>query len=211
MSGRPALLRGDGKSVLVLAGHGAPVDHVLGRLAHRVGVVRIGEARVGETPAEGRVEQRLLPAREGRRGLGHHERGTSHRFDASRHEQVAIAGGDRVSGRNDRLHPRPAQAVDRLPADLDRHPGQQRGHASHVAVVLTGLVGGAQDDVVHGAGVDAGPIQQSEDDVRRQVVGSDRGQGPAVAAEGCAQAIDDDGGVDRIGRAHQAPMLLSSL
>ena len=48
-------------------------------------------------------------------------------------------------------------------------------------------------------GVDAGPLEQGADRVRGHVVGPHLAQGAAVAAEGRAQAVDDDGGTGWIG------------
>ena len=179
----PALLGGQCEGVLVLARDAALLDDVLGRLAHRVGVVGIGQARVGEAPAEGGVVQRLLAAREGRRRLGHHERCAGHRFDAAGDEDRAVAVGDGVRGADDRLHARAAQAVDGLASDADRHPGKQRGHAADVAVVLAGLVSRAQDHVVDVSGIDARPLDQGSNDVRGEVVRPYLLQRTAVAAE----------------------------
>ena len=151
----PALLGGQREGVLVLAADAALLDDVLGGLAHRVRVVRIGQARVGEAPAERRVVHRLLAAREGGGRLGHHQRGARHRLDAAGDEDRSIAVGDGVGGADDRLQARAAEAVDGLAGDPGRQAGEQRGHAADVAVVLARLVRRAEDHVVDRAGVDA--------------------------------------------------------
>ena len=94
---------------------------------------------------------------------------------------------------DDRLEAGAAQPVDRLAGDLDRQPGEERGHAADVAVVLARLVRRAEDDVVDRRGVDPGALDERADDVRRQVVGPHVLQRAAVAAERRAQPVDDDG------------------
>ena len=69
-----------------------------------------------------------------------------------------------MRGGVDRLQPRAAQPVDGLPADLDREAGEEQRHARHVAVVLAGLVGAAQDDVLDERRVDAGAIDDGAQD-----------------------------------------------
>ena len=45
--------------------------------------------------------------------------------------------------------PDAAQAIDRAPGHVNRQPGQQDGHARHVAVVLARLVSATQDYVFY--------------------------------------------------------------
>ncbi len=76
--------------------------------------------------------------------------------------------------------------------DLHGQPGEQGGHAGDIAVVLAGLVGAAEDDLVDGVGGDAGlPLEQCPEDVRGEVVGTDAGQGAAVATDRRADAVDE--------------------
>ena len=98
-------------------------------------------------------------------------RRAGHRFDAAADEHVAVADGDRVRGRVDRLEPRAAQPVDGQPADLDREVGEEQRHPRDVAVVLAGLVGAAEDDVLDERRVQAGPLDDGAQDGRGQVVG----------------------------------------
>ena len=93
--------------------------------------------------------------------------------------------------------PRPAQPVDGQPADLDRQAGQQHGHPGDVAVVLAGLVGAAEDDVLDEAGIDAGPVDDRAQHGRRQVVRPHGGQGPAVPPDRRADGLDDPGLAER--------------
>src|SRR6185312_8150368 len=70
--------------------------------------------------------------------------------------------------------------------------GEQDGHAGDVAVVLAGLVGAAQVDVVDVGGVDADTLDGGRDGDRGQVVGAHAGERPAVAADRRAHRRDDD-------------------
>ncbi len=63
-----------------------------------------------------------------------------------------------------------------------RQPGEQDGHAGHVAVVLAGLVGGAEDHLVDLLGRDSGAADGLADDQGGEVVGPYGGEGAAVAA-----------------------------
>ena len=94
----------------------------------------------------------------GRLGLEHDVRRPGHRLDAAADEHVAVADGDRVRRRVDRLEAGAAQPVDGQAADLDREAGQQQRHPRDVAVVLAGLVGAAEDDVLDERRVDAGAV-----------------------------------------------------
>ena len=120
-------------------------------------------------------------------------RRAGHRLDAAGHEDVAVADHDRVGGGVDGLQPGAAQPVDGLAGDLDRQPGQQRGHARHVAVVLARLVGAAEDHVLDARGIDARLVDGGPDDQRGQVVRAHRAQRAAVAADRRAHGADDPG------------------
>ena len=96
--------------------------------------------------------------------------------------------------------PEPHKPVDGLPGDLDRQPGEERGHATDVAVVLASLVGRAEDHVVDQGGIDPGAIDERRDRVRCQIVGTDVLQRAAVAAEWRSEAVDDNGSAGRIAR-----------
>ena len=156
----------EGERVLPLPPDRPPLGHVLGRLAHRIGVVDLGEGRVDEPPAEGRVVELAGAAIPGRIGLGHDVRRPGHRLDAAADEHVAVADCDGVGRRVDRLQPAAAQPVDGQPADLDRQAGQEDGHPRDIAVVLAGLIGAAEDDVLDARGVDARAIDDGPQDER---------------------------------------------
>ena len=98
---------------------------------------------------------------------------------------------DRVRRRVDRLEPGAAQPVDGQPADLDREVGEQQRHPRDVAVVLAGLVGAAEDDVLDERRVDAGPVDDGAQHERREVVRPDARERAAVAADRRADGLDD--------------------
>ena len=76
------------------------------------------------------------------------ERRARHRLLAARDEQVAVARDHGVARADDRREAGGAEPVDRDAADRVGKPREQRGHARDVAVVLAGLVRGAEPDVL---------------------------------------------------------------
>ena len=106
----------------------------------------------------------------------------------------ADAGLDGARRGADGVHARAAQPVQRGARNPDRQAGEQAGHARDVAVVLAGLVGAAEDHVGDRGPVDLGVArhQRTQRD-RAQVVGSHARQGAAVAAEGGALRVADEG------------------
>ena len=97
-----ALLALERERVLALAADAPALGHVLGGLAHRVRVVQLGQPRVDEPPAEGRVLELARAAVPGAGRLGHDVRRPGHRLDAAADEHVAVADGDGVRGAVDR-------------------------------------------------------------------------------------------------------------
>ena len=105
---------------------------------------------------------------------------------------TAIACAARV----DRLQPGAAQPVDGQAADLDREAGEEHRHPGDVAVVLAGLVGAAEDDVLDERRVDAGAIDDGAQHERGEVVGADAGERAAVATDRGPDGLDDPGLAD---------------
>ena len=165
-----ALLALERERVLVLARDAPALGDVLRGLAHRVRVVALGQARVDEAPAEGRVGHLARAAIPGALGLELDVRGAGHRFDAAADEHVAVADRDGVGGRVDRLEAGPAQPVDGQAADLDREVRQEQRHPRDVAVVLAGLVGTAEDDVLDERRIEPGPVHHGAQHGRGKVV-----------------------------------------
>ncbi len=187
-----ALLALDGEAVLIFARDREALRHVFGRFAHAVGLIHLGQARVGEAPADGRIEHfgRALP---GLGGFGHDERGTGHALDAAGDDDVGAAAFDRACGDVDGFEAGGAQSVHRAAGHAVGQAGEQGGHAGDVAVVLAGLVRGAEIDVVDDGGVDSAAADGFADDEGGQVVGANSGEASAIAGEGRSHGGDDGG------------------
>ena len=190
---RPALLGAQRERVLVLTRHAPALCDVLTRLAHRLEREQLLEARVREAPAERRVPRRLVAPREGGVGLRGDERRPTHRLDAARDDDVGVAGEDGMARGDDGREPRSAQPIERDAGDRVRKPGEQRSHAGDVAVVLAGLVGAAEVDVVDGRALQARALDRGSDRDPCEVVGTDGGERTAVPADRRAHRGDDDG------------------
>jgi hypothetical protein len=108
--------------------------------------------------------------------------------------QPRFAGTDGTRCGSERVQPRSAQAIESGARHIDRQAGEQAGHARDVAVVLPGLVGAAEQNLV-----DGGPVHgrvacdQGAQRDRRKVVGAHRRQRAAVTTEGCALRVADEG------------------
>src|SRR5207249_1999780 len=76
--GAGALLTSQGELVLLLATNAPLLGHVLGRFAHAVGMVGLGQARIDEAPAKRAVVDGLVASRKRLAGLRHDERGAGH-------------------------------------------------------------------------------------------------------------------------------------
>jgi len=186
-----APVAGERELVLILARDRVAFGDVLGRLAHRLGRVELGPPRVDQPPAERGVIHRLLAAREGRGGLRHHPGGPAHRLRATGQIELALAEPERSRRLVHGLEPRGAEAVDRHPRDFHRQPGQQRGHAGDVAVVLPGLVRGAPVDVADLRRIDPRARHRRRDRMGGEVVRPHAGEGAPVAAHRRAHGVDD--------------------
>ena len=152
-----------------------------------------GQPRVDEPPAQGRVDERAVAALVGGLGLQLDVRRPGHRFDAAADEHVAVADRDRVGGRVDRLQTGAAQSVDGEAADLDREVREEQRHPGDIAVVLAGLVGATEDDVLDEGRVQAGPVDDGAQHDGGQIVRPDPGKGAAVTADRRPDGLDDPG------------------
>jgi hypothetical protein len=75
--------------------------------------------------------------------------------------------------------PDPHRRLRVTPPETCGRPARQAGHAGKVAIVLAGLVGAAEDDVVDLVPVDAGvAVDQRLDRDRGEIVGADVGEAP---------------------------------
>jgi hypothetical protein len=146
--GGRAPVRLQGERVLVLARHPVALGHVLGRLAHRLGRVALGHARIHEPPTQRGVLDQRSTARKPALGLRHNERSPRHALDTPTQQQFPLADQHGSSCLRNRLKPRRTQPIDRGPRNLNGEPGQQKPHPRHVPVVLTGLVRAPEEHVV---------------------------------------------------------------
>ena len=127
----------------------SPMLSVIRRSSGRAagGLVVLREPRVGEAPAQRRVDH-LAGARP--RGAGLCITQGARVIDSTPPATIRSASPARTAlgGRDDRGQAARAEPVDRVAGDGVGQAGQQHGHPGDVAVVLAGLVGGAEDDLV---------------------------------------------------------------
>ncbi len=75
-----------------------------------------------------------------------------------------------------------------------RKAGEQAGHSGEVAIVLAGLVGAAEDDVVQLVPIDIRvALNEGPDRNGGEIVGADVGKASAVAADRGAHSVADEG------------------
>ena len=191
--GHRAPVRLERECVLVLARDAVALGDVLGGLAHRVRVAQLLHARVREAPADRRVGDLRVAAREAALGLQHHERRARHRLDAARQHELRLAEPDLARGLDDGLEPGRAEPVDGHARHLLGQPGEQARHARDVAVVLARLVRAAHEDLVDRSGIEAVALDRRRDHAGGQVIGADGREDARVAADRSAQRVDDHG------------------
>ena len=179
----PAPVGAQRERVLVLAAHAVALGDVLARLAHALEREHGLHGRVREAPAERRVVEHAVAAREGALRLGGHERRPAHRLDAAGDEEVAVAREHRVARRRDRGEPGCAQPIQGHARDRLRQSREQRAHARDVAVVLPRLVGAAEVHVLDLGRVDAGALDRRLDRDGGEIVGAHERERPAVPAD----------------------------
>jgi len=189
----PALLGAERKGVLIGAGNAELFGDVFGGFGHRVRAVAGFHFGVDEAPADGGIENFGSAAERSVR-LGHDERRARHALDATRDDERGFAGFDGASGEGDGFEARTAKTIDGDAGDFLGKPGKEESHAGDVAIVFTGLVGTAVDDVVENGPID-GRIALSESAQRDggEIVGSDGGESAGVAAEGGSYCVANKG------------------
>ena len=149
-----------------------------------------GHPRVDHAPAQGGGVQLRWPAGKARSGLGSTQGArlidSTPPATTTSASPTAIARAAWMTA----SRPEPQSRLTVTPGTRDGQPGQQRGHAPDVAVLLAGAVGVAEVDVVDPGGVQLGRAGQQEftDGVGGQVVGAHRGQGAVVIADGVRTA-----------------------
>src|SRR5439155_10244908 len=78
-----------------------------------------------------------------------------------------------------------------------RDTGHQSGHARHVAVVFTRLVGGTKDEVIETLAKSGVATRQGRDDVGRQIVRAHRREGALEAANRRAYGVQQKSVAER--------------
>src|SRR6185437_8296038 len=105
----------------------------------------------------------------------------------------ALPMTDRARGVAHRIEPRRAQPVDGDAGNRRRQAGKQQRHAGDVAVVLAGLIGAAEKDLVEPRPVGLGVARdQRPDGNGGEVIGAHLGERAAVAADRGARRIAEE-------------------
>jgi len=105
-----------------------------------------------------------------------------------------VADADRASRLQDRLGTGRAEPVDGHTGNGHRQPREQPGHPPHIAVLLAGAVGVAQDHVVDLCGIELGVAgEQLGDRCGSQVVRPHARQTSAEPAERGAHGVEQVG------------------
>ncbi len=125
--------------------------------------------------------------------FGQHERCPGHRFDTTADAAFDAARPDRVDDIADGIHPRPAQPVYRGRRHGHRQSGQQRAHATNVAVVLASLVGAAIGDIVDRKRIKSRvALDEGRYRNRTEIIGPHFRQRAAVASDRRPDGIADE-------------------
>ena len=157
----------------------------------------LGHPRVDHPPPQGGRPQLLVIARERALGLQQDPRRPAHRLDPTHQHDRGVAGLDRPAGLGGRLEARRAEPVDGRSRDAGGQPVEEPRHPRDVAVVLAGLVGIPEQDVIDPARIELRrAVEQRAHRVRGEIVGPHGRQASAVPAEGCSDRID------KVRRAH---------
>ena len=85
-----------------------------------------------------------------------------HAFNTTGHHDLSFAARDGARGDGHRVEARTTETVDGRGGDGHRKAGEQRGHAGDVAIILAGLIGAADEHVIHRGGVEGGVADQIE-------------------------------------------------
>ena len=189
------------------------LPQLLGGLAERDRPLR-AHGRVDEAPAERRRRQREIACGIRLLGLGQHPGGPRHRLHPADDDDVRLAGRDLSRGDHRRVETGPAEPVDGRAGDRGRQAGEQGRHACHVAVVLTGTVGVAEDDLVDVLGCPVarepgGARDEGAHDQGGEVVGTGRGEGATEAPERGADSVVDEGVVHPCTSSQRSVMVVS--
>ena len=131
-------------------------------------------------------------ARKGAVRLRHDKGRAAHAFRPAGDDKASFTGPDHAGGGDDGLHARGTQPVHGHSRHALWQARQQQGHPRDITVVLAGLVGGAEDHLIHGRPVEVGMARhQRPDRVRCKIIGPHGGQRAAEPADGRTLGITD--------------------
>ena len=132
-----------------------------------------------------------VPRSYGRLGLGHHVRRARHVLHPAGDEDIAVADGDRCAAVLIAWRPEPHSRLTVRPATSTGRPASSARHPRDVPVVLAGLIGTAEDDVLDERGVDADPLDEGGEHRRREIVRPDGRERAAIAPDRGPDGLDD--------------------
>ena len=111
-------------------------------------------------------------------------------LDAAGNGELGLAASNGARRIADGIEPGCAQPVDGDPRNGFGQARQQQRHARHVAIVLAGLIGAAEHDLVERRPVDLGmALDERPDGHGGEIVGTHLGKRAAIAADRRAHAI----------------------
>src|SRR5205814_2262017 len=131
-------------------------------------------------PAHGRVGDVGSFAAPRLARLEHHVGRARHVLDTAGDKHLTLTRLDRLGGARRRLQPRAAQPVHGLARHFDRKTRQEQGHPRHVAVVLAGLIGAAEDHVVDRERIDPAALDDGCDGHGSEIIRAYASQRPTV-------------------------------
>ena len=127
-------------------------------------------------------------------GLLQDEGRAAHALDTARDYDLGIATAHHPRALQNRLATRTAEAIDRDTGHRDWQTRQQERHPCHIAIVLTRLIGVAQQDLSNRCRIELGvPLNQRAEWNCRQVVNAQATETTTILAKRCAYGIDDEG------------------
>ena len=152
-------MAGGGERVLAFARYLIAGGNVLRRLAH--GDVCLGHA-LGEVGMRYRIET----------GHGH----PCHRFDSGADKGLARVHLDCAGGDVDGIHRRTAETVNCGTGDRNRQVGEETDQARDVEALFALRESASHDQVFDVGRIDAGPLQQTADNLGGHLVGAHLGE-----------------------------------
>ena len=192
--GADGLLVGEeGEAVLFFPGDLVHFCQVFGGFPHAFRAVKGLHFGVNQAPAQGGVVHHLIAGGEGPFRLGYHKGSPGHGLHPAPDVDLAFPCPDGPHRLGHCLQTRSAEAVDRAPRHFHGETRQEEGHAGHVAVVFSGLVGAAGVDVLHLLLGDPASFHEGGEGEGQEIVGAHTGQGSPVLADGGSEGFHNPG------------------